>query len=82
MTDKDKPFTYRHDEPIKLKFILRYVTPTTGTRPQNLRDSALNHAYQGTSLFKYIYIFVLFFCLPLHRLAVRISLPFHIFLRV
>ena len=25
-------------------------------------------------------IFVLFFCLLLHRLAVRISLPFHIFL--
>ena len=31
------------------------------------------------NLFKYIF-FVLFFCLLLHRLAVRISLPFHIFL--
>ena len=28
----------------------------------------------------YIYTFVLLFCLLLHRLAVRISLPFHIFL--
>ena len=28
------------------------------------------------------YFFVLFFCLLLHRLAVRISLPFHIFLQV
>ena len=31
---------------------------------------------------KYIDIFVLFFCLPLHRLAVRNSLPFHDFLQV
>ena len=30
------------------------------------------------NLFKYIF-FVLFFCLLLHRLTVRISLPFHIF---
>ena len=29
-----------------------------------------------------IYLFVLFFCLLLHRLAVRISLLFHIFLQV
>ena len=29
-----------------------------------------------------IYLFVLFFCLLLYRLAVRISLPFHIFLRL
>ena len=34
------------------------------------------------NLFKYICFFVLFFCLLLHRLAVRISLPFHIFLQV
>ena len=53
LTDKEKPFAYRHDEPKKLEFILRYVTPTTGTRPQILRGSALNHAYQGTSLFKF-----------------------------
>ena len=32
-------------------------------------------------LFNYI-LFVLFFCLLLHCLAVRISLPFHIFLQV
>ena len=32
------------------------------------------------SLFRYIF-FVLFFCLLLHRLAVRISLPLHIFLQ-
>ena len=36
-----------------------------------------------TGLYKKIYIFfVLFFCLRLHRLAVRVSLPFHIFLQV
>ena len=29
-----------------------------------------------------IYFFALFFCLLFHRLAVRISLPFHIFLQV
>ena len=33
------------------------------------------------NLFNYTF-FVLFFCLLLHRLAVRISLPFHIFLHV
>ena len=30
----------------------------------------------------YIYIFALFFCLLLHRLALPINLPFHIFLQV
>ena len=36
-----------------------------------------------TGLYKNIYIFfVLCFCLLLHRLAVRIRLPFHIFLQV
>ena len=34
---------------------------------------------QLPNLFKYVY-FVLLFCVLLHRLAVRISLPFHIFL--
>ena len=29
-----------------------------------------------------MYFFVLFFCLLLHLLAVRISLPFHIFIQV
>ena len=33
-------------------------------------------------IYIYIYIFVLFFCLLLHRLAVRISLPFYDFLQV
>ena len=31
---------------------------------------------------KVSYFLVLFFCLLLHHLAVRISLPFHIFLQV
>ena len=34
---------------------------------------------QLPNLFKYVY-FVLLFCVLLHRLAVRISLQFHIFL--
>ena len=34
----------------------------------------------GSPSCKYIF-FVLLFCLLLHRLAVRISLPFHIYLR-
>ena len=34
------------------------------------------------NFFKHKYFFVLFFCLLLHRLAVRISLPFHIFSKI
>ena len=33
-------------------------------------------------MFQSVYFFIIFFCLLLHRLAVRISLPFHIFLQI
>ena len=55
----------------KLKFFFK---------PLNWRRFAFKLKYWAI-LFKYI-LFVLFFCLLLHRLAVRISLPFYDFVQV
>ena len=40
----------------------------------------MGNLFKYIYIYIYIYIFVLLFCLLLHRLAVRISLPFHIVL--